>query len=213
MVIWSFSEPHEDGFARAIRLGEWGKDADGRDIRISPLVIEWQSSSMKIGEVTIVGFGSDILARKEFLEKLSASGVKGYKEGPVLVNRTKKKRIPPPETDQELVEILPEAWVDFHKHKSSVRETKDPSGNLQFEINGTERYESYWDPESQALVRRKIPRQPGSGLLIPGELFSSPLIFRVRQFPTFLCCTDDTKNIMESLGVTNVDFLEIGETT
>ena len=95
MIIWSFSEPYEDNFARAVRLGEWGKDGEGRNVRISPLVIEWQPSSVDLGEVTVVGFGSDMLARIEFSNKLKKSGVKGYFEGPVAVKRIKKKRIPP----------------------------------------------------------------------------------------------------------------------
>ena len=212
MIIWTLAEPHEDNFARAIRLGEWSKNDEGQDIRTSPLVIEWKPSSTKLGEVTVVGFGSDVFARKEFSKKLSESGVKGYKEGSVIVKRANRKRIPSPETDADLIEIVPEVWVDCDLKKSSVRKAIDTSGNVQYEIAGTERYESYWDDEKKALVRKQIFRQPGSGLLVPCALLGSPLVFRVKQFPTFFCCTDDAKNIMKNIGVTNVEFLQIGET-
>lgn len=212
MLIWTLAEPHEDKFARAIRLGEWAKNGEGQDIRTSPLVIEWQPSSTKLGEVTVVGFGSDVFARKEFSKKLKESGVKGFKEGSVIVKRTNIKRIPSLETDGELIEIIPEVWIDCDLKKSSVRKVSDASGNVQYEITGTEHYKSDWDDDKKALVRKKVSRQAGSGLLVPRSSLDSPLIFRVRQFPAFVCCTDDAKNVMEGIGVTNVDFLQIGET-
>jgi hypothetical protein len=36
-------------------------------------------------------------------------------------------------------------------------------------------------------------------------------IFRVAEFPGWILCTDEVKQLIESHGFTNVSFLEMGE--
>ena len=80
-------------------------------------------------------------------------------------------------------------------------------GSRDFELVGVQRRELDWDPRRNELVKIVHPRVEGQGLFVP------PIrgIFRVRECPAWIFCTDDVKRLIEEHGFTHVSFLEMGD--
>jgi len=210
--IWSLSDPEDHRFAFAIRLGKWAKDRSGADVRVSPMIIEWESGSTRLGDMSVTGLGGELIARKCIVDALVEAGVQGFRTGPVEVRRT-KKRIPPIETDSELVEIIMEKYIDCDLSRSTLEWEKDSEGKPTISrIRGLEHYMSNWCPERKELIRWKVPREAGEGILIHASLVDSPMFFRVRQAPALICCSGELKGILEDMAVSNIEFMEAGET-
>ena len=56
-----------------------------------------------------------------------------------------------------------------------------------------------------------IPRSRGEGLFVRRAELGDADIFRIREFPGPIYCTDRVKDFIEASGFTNVDFLEVGD--
>ena len=92
--------------------------------------------------------------------------------------------------------------------RSTVTEVKKEDGVQHFEVSGVQHLEQIWDQERAELVTVLHPRVEGKGVIVP----QAQGIFRVREFPAWVFCTDDVKRLIEEHGFTNVSFLEMGDT-
>lgn len=203
MILWSTAAPYTDDFARAVRVGSWMCDPDGHEVRCSPLVIEWENKSKRVGDLIATGFDADLLARRSCAQILLDEGVIGFRAGDVFIQHEPGKREPM----KEFCEIVPTIWVECDLDRSSVI----LSGG-EYRVHGVERYESHWDKTTKSLVRRKVPRAAGQGIIAAESKVPERGFFRVQQFPAFMCCTDETKTVIERSCDAGVEFLEVGET-
>lgn len=212
MKMWRFSDPCNYAFARASRRGTWhGKPAQ----RVKPLIIEWEPGSDKVGDFTWPGFDSDIVITQTVADALTALPVHGFELGEVVMqeNSEREKR-----TTKEPIVRLPyqglplfDLWVTSIVPCDLVRSTIDKvestDGSPQWQIRGVQRVDYSWNAHSHTLEKVVHHRESGCGLFVR----AAPGIFRVREFPGWVFCSDETKLLIEAHRFSNVLFLEMGE--
>ena len=212
MKLWRFSDPGGSRFARASRRGSW-EGSPAR--RVRPLVIEWEPDSKIIGDFTWPGFDSDIIVTGTVATKAQQAGISGFELGPIEMvensepakRRSKKPTVKLPYSGPQLWDLWVTAWTRVDRDRSTVREVEREDGTEHLEAVGVERREMTWDQQRMELVTVLQPRLEGQGLVVP----AIQGIFRVKEFPAWIFCTDDVKRLVEERGFTNVSFLEMGD--
>ena len=213
MKLWRFSDPSDFRYARASRRGTW-EGSPSR--RVRPLVIEWEPDSDIVGDFTWPGFDTDVIVTDRVGRALKEAGTTGFEMAPVEMvenseaskRRSKKPRVKLPYTGPQLWDLWVTDWAKLDHERSTVTLVeKQPDGTEQYEVSGVERREANWDQERMELVREKYPRTEGQGLFVRTDT----AIFRLAEFPGWIFCTDEVKQLIESNDFTNVSFLEMGE--
>jgi hypothetical protein len=212
MRLWRFSDPGDCGYARATRRGSWEGNPSRR---VTPLIIEWEPDSDVLGDFTWPGFDSDIVVTDAVAKALQGSGVPGFELGAVKMQensepakrRSKRPRVKLPYSGPQLWDLWVTAWTSPDRDRSTITEVQREDGSRYFEVAGVQRREKTWDQRRMELVTVLHPRVEGKGLFVP------PIrgIFRVRDVPGWIFCTDDVKRLIEEHGFTNVSFLEMGD--
>ncbi len=212
MKLWRFSDPCKCDYARASRRGSW---TDSPSRRVQPLIIEWEPGSDVVGDFTWPGFDSDIIVKENVAKALQVANVRGFELGPVQMQensepakrRSKKRRVKLPYSGPQLAELWVTAWTSLDPARSTVTESKREDGVRYFEVSGVQHMEQTWDQERAELVTVLHPRVEGEGVILP----HAQGIFRVREVPAWIFCTDDVKRLIEEHELTNVRFLEMGD--
>jgi len=212
MKLWRFSDPCKYEYARASRRGSW---AGSPSRRVQPLIIEWEPDSDVVGDFTWPGFDSDIIVKETVAKVLQAANVPGFELGPVQMQensepakrRSRKRRVKLPYSGPQLWELWVTAWTNLDSARSTVTEITKEDGVRHFEVSGVQHLEQAWDQERAELVTVLHPRVEGEGVIVP----QAQGIFRVREFPAWVFCTDDVKRLIEEHEFTNVRFLEMGD--
>jgi hypothetical protein len=213
MKLWRFSDPSDLRYARASRRGTW-EGTPAR--RVRPLVIEWEPDSDLVGDFTWPGFDTDIVIMERVGKALKEAGVTGFELAPVQMvdnseeskRASKKPRVKLPYVGPQLWDLWVTARAQLDRDRSSVKMLgKQADGSEQYEVSGVERREAIWDQQRMELVKRRHPRIDGQGLFVRAETG----IFRIAEFPGWILCVDEVKQLIESHSLTNVSFLEMGE--
>jgi hypothetical protein len=179
-------------------------------------VIEWEPDSDLVGDFAWPAFDTDIVITDRVGNALQEAGVAGFQLAPVEMvensekskRASRKPRVKLPYTGPQLWDLWVTTWAELDRDRSTVKLIgKQPDGTEQYEVCGVERREATWDQERMALVKRKHPRVEGQGLFVR----TNTGIFRLAEFPGWILCTDDVKQLIESRDFTNVSFLQMGE--
>ncbi len=233
MRVWRFSDPDDDVFARASLRGTWSKagavcpDCTASTVqRVQPLIIEWEPGSDTIGDFAWPGFDSELAISDRALRVLREVGVAGFDPGPVeMIQKPKfeapvsprtshRRRVRLPYAGPRLHDLWVTAWANPDRNRSSVSvvSTCQACGRVEYRLDGVERIEKLWDAERRELRRVHHPRQSEKGLFVPaGALPSAVSVFRVTEFPSWICCTEGVRSAITTSGLENVTFLELGE--
>lgn len=232
MTIWQFWEPRGSGFAEAVDRGTWISE-HGRgecsecgipdEVRIPPLILEWEPGSDVVGDFVHVGI-SDWAATDGVLTAL-ADRFRGFEPGPLemvqdsglrrpkRVTRRTKPRVWLPYEGPPLHDLWVTAWAHIDCEKSSVRLKRQCTtcGYREYKLEGVEERTFKWDAERLEGHHVRIPRVPGKGLYVHRRDLAGADIFRVHEFASAVLCTDSVKAFIEDHGYTNIIFLEMGE--
>jgi hypothetical protein len=189
----------------------------------SPLVFEWEAGSDRIGDFVWAVLRIAVTARVRSVLKERFTGVVylpvDFRQDPRVkrptrVTKRTKKRVWLPYEGPPLIELWATAWVQPDMERSSFRVVGiDPgSGEPNYKLDGIEAFKSRWDPVEHTMSRWREPREPGKGLFIREEALQGASIFRIYPQPGRLLCTEAVKDCLEEHEITNVAFLESGET-
>lgn len=212
MTLWRLSDPGQHRYARASRRGTWEGNPSRR---VRPLIIEWEPGSDVIGDFTWPGFDSDIVVNDRVAEVLTGAKVPGFDLGSVQMQenceadkrRSKKPRVQLPYSGPSLWDLWVTAWTIADRARSTIDQVTRPNGSVGLELRGVQHLDASWDQQRMALVKKMYPRVKGQGLFVP------PIrgIFRVEEFPAWVFCTDEVKDLIEQYNFTNISFLEMGD--
>lgn len=230
MRLWRFSDPSDDRFASAGRRGSWTEAAasglcpecgDSQQVRVKPLILEWDPGSDRVGDFTWPGFGSEVVVVDRVLDVLRKH-FEGFEPGPVEMvqdrklkpGKRRKPRVWLPYEGPPLHELWVTTWVHMDRNRSSAELERrcGTCGTEAWELYGVERWDSHFDRERMELVRTKTDRLPGAGVFISEVDLAGADIFRVREFPAAVFCTDAVRALIDKESFSNVSFLEMGET-
>lgn len=182
------------------------------------MVIAWEPGSDEIGDFTWPGFDSEVVVTDAVLDELRPSS--GFDPGPVEVvedadaSKKRGKRVEVPYRGPSLHELWVTVSVSLDRDRSSAElEHACPTcGAERWELYGVERWDSHFDQELKELVRTKTERLPNAGVFVRESELAGADVFRVREFPAWVFCTDSVRKAVEKAGFSNVSFLEMGET-
>ncbi len=176
-----------------------------------------------VGDFTFVAFDSDIVVTQRVAEGLKKFG--GFEAVPIeMVEdskakerdavRRRKRRVPLPYEGPNLFELWITQIVPLDLTRSSVRLAKEcgTCGQRQYEVVGIESVQLKWDSERSEYVKLRKARGRANGIFIAEQTLGAAAIFRVREFPGWVLCTEPVTQCVTQAGFTNVAFLEIGET-
>lgn len=215
MKLWRFSDPSDYRYARAGRHGgTWQEGEPWR--RAKPLSIVWLPDSDVVGDFTWPGFDTDIAITERVGKTFHEAEVAGFELAPVEMvenseaskRASKKPRVKLPYAGPQLWDLWVTAWAELDRERSTVKLIgKQPDGTEQYEVAGVERREAIWNQQRMDLVKTRHPRIEGQGLFVRSDTG----VFRIAEFPGWIFCTDEVKQLIESHDFTNVSFLEMGD--
>ncbi len=102
--------------------------------------------------------------------------------------------------------------MDSRRTTAKLVENCEACGLEDYKLEGVERWEIGFDKETMESVTRHTPRTPGAGIFISQAELEGAGVFRIRQFPSWVFLTEKVKHLIEQSELTNVRFLEAGET-
>lgn len=223
--IWRFSDPLDGRFASAGRRGAWTEAqpegvcpscGSSQQVRAQPLLMTWEPGPDVVGDFTWPGFDSEIAATSRALAALE--GFSGFEAGPVEIvddeapNASGRSR--PNLTGNSLKELLVTAIVGMDRERSSAELEHQCRicSRERWIISGVERWDSHFDPDTKRLDRVRSNRLPGAGIYVSHAELSGAGVFRVSEFPAWVFCIDSVRDAVAEHVVSNVSFLEMGET-
>jgi hypothetical protein len=174
-----------------------------------------------VGDFVWSGFDDETIARDEILTAFRAH-FSGFELGPVEM--IEDPEMPLPERRKPRVRLpyegppLSELWVTssarLDRGRSSVElERKCRTCSTEYwEVYGVEHWESHYDPDGNSLIRSKTERHPGAGIFVDESQLAGADLFRLREFPSWIFCTDSVREFVEKQSYSNVAFLEMGST-
>lgn len=215
--IWLFADPHDDNFASAVREGTWEK-INGKDVRVSPLVLGWERGSDVVPDFLHLSCEGDWAIQERVLKELQErfGGIEG---GPVEIIPPKwkpKRRKAHAEDvltiwsqDLRLVDLQIVHRVDIDWNRSCIRRIVE-DGKVLLEVVGGELPRTSVNPETGFMTRR-TPRAKGGGIFVKESLLDGYSFFKVNQFPIWSLCTNAARDFILEKQYTNIDFFEVGE--
>lgn len=228
MRIWRLASTDDHLFAEAGCRGTWTQGEGlckectaSSHQRVQPLIVAWEPGSNVVGDFTLTGFASDVMIAATAAEILDQATT-GFELGPVEMIDDPPSRKPRrgrpfvalPYEGPRVHDLWITTLVDVDRDRSTVELERRCStcGTESWVVSGIEHWENAWDGERKELIRTLLERVPGAGLWIRESELKGAGIFRVRQFPAWALCTDPVRELIERHNLTNVAFLEIGDT-
>ena len=209
MKVWRFTDPCDDRFARVSRVGGMWQEGEYFERR-NPIIIEWEPGSDTMGDFSWPGLATEILITGCVGQVLSSAQTQGFELRPVkteaVAHRSRKPIVSPP-YPTGLFDLWVTNWTSIDLERSTAIGTPGNGGIVNYEVSGVQRIEKVWDGEAMELVTHIHPRVDGHGLYVP----SVRGVFRIKQFPAWVFCTDNVKCLIEEHGFTNTAFLEMGD--
>jgi hypothetical protein len=205
--FYQISSPDDYEYARFSRRGTWvPKPSVGvceecgmtRQKRVPPLVIEWEPDSDVVGDFVWGGLGFEIVARSYIAEELRKQ-LSGFDicdvemiEEPDHAGTTRTstqgqaKRIRLPYAGPELCEMWVDTWASLDDGKSGL-ELEKVCGRCGFQFYRPKRV----------------------GLRLASDSGEGNDFFRVRQFPSWVFCSERARELIEEKGYSNVAFRDV----
>jgi hypothetical protein len=228
MRIWRLADPADDSYATAGRRGSWTEPTGvgpcpecsaSRQQRAQPLVMVWEPGSDVIGDFVWPGFGSEVVVTDPVLVRLSR--FTGFEPGPLEfvdepdLGSGPGRRVGLPYAGPELHELWTTTWIDADLERSTMEQEGSCSacGFESWHVDGVEHWDTAWDTHEQELERTRVARAAGRGVYVRGADLGGADIFRVRQLPGWVLCTDMVRDLVRERRFSNVDFLEMGDAT
>lgn len=227
MKIWRIAEKLKTSYAQAWRHGAWteGKLCDecgtSSESRKKPLILEWAYGSNRIGDFVWPG-GSEECAVSERIQPIF------HQLADVCfgaVEMTQDERTPRRKAQARPRVWLPyegppihELWINTHIHAERNKSTLytqhkcHTCGSTAFRLDGAELEEPKWDPSRGELELVRIPRTPGKGVFVRRHDLGGNHVFRIKELPAAILCTNEFKQELQKHNATNWDSFEYGET-
>jgi hypothetical protein len=211
--LFHFANPYNVEFAEATRIGTWHLEPGMPGIcpeckrpnerRVSPLVIEWEPGSDKIGDFTWPGSNDDIVVSddvKRFINERFCC----TEFGPVEMHQNPKLKRPERITRRTKQRV----WLPFEGTSPlwDMRATAECSLDLVRSGFELERV----CPQCERPVFRK-PHPRDWRLVIDPDTCASADIFKIREVVNFIFCAERVKEAIEASGFTNAGFRLDGE--
>lgn len=209
MKFYHFIDPYDYRYARAGRLGTWypspgpgvcPKCSRSRQTRVPPLVIEWLPGSDQVGDFTWPG--SEVVVservRQEFESRFRAfefHEVQMYQDPklkrPQRVTKRTKPRVWLPYEGPPIWDLQPTVWCSLLIEQSGLKLLGVCPGC------GVQLYER--------------PPLETRFLIVDPTTWRGEDVFRIREYPGQIFCTETVKTLVEDRGFTNVGFRFDGE--
>lgn len=222
MKIWVMSDPAKyETFARATRFDMWSDLRIDSEGKVEPLIMEWEVDSDHIGDFTWPSLDKDIVVTekvgKTLIEHFSGfilgavEMVQNVSSKKITIEKKRgKRRVVLPYTGPRLFNLYVTKWIDMDSNKSSFTVTSEDSGSKTYNIYGLEKIEAKYDKINKKTIYSRSPRIPGKGIYINSSDLNGVDIFRIRQVPASIFCTDKVKMFIEKEKFSNIHFLEMG---
>jgi hypothetical protein len=231
MTIWRLISNKESLYASFICTGSWNDDPNrcpkcGRQPkyeRVAPLKVEWHPGEWPLGALT--WDDTDIyVALTEEIANLLKNVAPTLRFGPVeMVPSRKRRRTPAPGdsartsrtvTASELREVWIDQFVKIEEELSTVQceEHCEGCGFTLNRIEGAESLSSRYDPALGQLRSVHTRRRRDHGIYVNHRQATEAGIFRVSAMPWWILCTDDVRNVLEDQQMSNIRFLDVGDT-
>lgn len=209
--MWRFSDPLDYRFARAARRGTWS----GQE-RVPPLVIEWEGGSERVGNFTWPGFASDMIIDDSVAVALREYGVSGFELAPVEMRKGKNgsrgvPRVRLPYSGPQLWDVVVKQWLRPDLKRSTLRRTGGSDQAPEYSVSGIEYLEGKFDRITRELVLKRFARVPGKGVYVRRPKCGTRLLFRLKECPAWIFCSDEVRRMLCRREFTNVSFLEMGD--
>lgn len=212
MKLWRFSDPGDERYARASRVGTFDDDTD---LRVKPLVIEWEPDSDIVGDFIWPGFDSDIMVTKRVGDLIQAAGITGIELGQVKMRenseaskrRSKARRVQLPYKGPALRDLFVVGSAALDRARSSLKIVKGEDGSEEIDVTGIETWDEVWNEKKTEFMLRHRKRVAGKGIFVRAKVE----IFRIPEFPNWIFCSNVVKTFVEKQGFNNVSFLEMGD--
>lgn len=191
--------------------------------QVPPTVLEWEPGRDLVGDFT-VAIGHAVLARRSIAETLAHQicgatvlEIETTSTAGVATERCAgARRVGLTQPAPQLAELRATALVAFDESRSTVvRERCDVCERTADRLDGHERWESTWNPETSLMEYKHHPRVPNGGLVIHGSELGGAEIFKLKKSwggpANYTLCTDSVKEFIGRSGWTNLTFQEVGE--
>ena len=206
--FYRFSNPHDEEYAQACRLGTWEPD-DGQTLcpecgipqvtRVRPLIIEWEPGSDLVGDFTFPGLLDDIIVSDRVRSRLHGI-VKGAEFSSVIVREEKKSKrgiskskeiaLTTNSSTEPLWDMFVTGWCHLNvKASHLVLEKECKTCHFRF---------------------FRPPKAPQK-LVLDGAEWHGENVFKCFEFPAWVFCLEDIRSVILEEEFTNVTFKRIGE--
>jgi hypothetical protein len=221
MRIWYLDRPVVSTFREPELAARWMPVANESDTmtRTGPMIIEWPSSRVKLQDFIWPGLHLDLVAREEI-----AMEIVSRFEGARLIDLESRSRRPPRPADfwqhNPYKVLWIEKWVTADESRSSFQRRPPTPGRPNMVIEGIEKY-IYADDDELAEIPHHatrlgpyihVGRQQHMGVFVDRKLLDGCDLFRIRQMPGLLLCTDAVAEFLSMRGYPNIEPLNYGET-
>lgn len=224
MKILRIANPFLD-FAGAVCRGAWVRSTDracqecgtSGEERQPPLIMEWERGSERVGDFIWAGFaGEGVAVTPGVVDALSP--FMGFRPGPVEVIGTPvggdpraSRRLEVPHAWPTLAELLVTHVVNADMDRSTVEVhyTCPKCGYRTYKVDGVELLGTmHWTGDRG---QRPKARVAGKGIHVRSRALAGHDIFRVREFPSWIFCSEAVRDVIRGAGFTNITFLEMGD--
>lgn len=180
-------------------------------------MVAWEPGADEVGDFTWPGFGSEVVATSDVIEILNQFA--GFEPAPVEfvedVGAPKRaKRVRLPYDGPRLHELWVTAWVGMDRERSSaeLEHACAECGAERWNLYGVERWDSHYDQDLKRQGSIKTDRFPDAGIYVSEADLCGASIFRVKEFPGWVFCTDHVRGVVVEKAFSNVSFLDVGDT-
>jgi len=131
---------------------------------------------------------------------------------PIRITSRTKRRIWLPYEGPPLSLMWFPRWVSAEMIQSTLSVTDECSvcGNMVYKAEGVEVRRSRWDASQRILVEEHTPRVKGKGIFVHYKEIDKFGLFRLKEIPGMILCTEMVKARIEANRLSNVMLLEVG---
>ena len=192
---------------------------DSPEDRFGPMVVEWRSNRVKLGDFIWPQSYVDIVARKPIAQSL-IEHFKGARAIDVEMRTRSKSYDADFWSNNSYSVIWIEKLVSIDEKRSTFSHFASSHGRQSVKLVGVEGYYDTAFNDFSTFTNATmigphcfhVSRTPGMGVYVDEKLLDGADFFRIRQLPMILLCTDRVADAIRSKGYTNIDLLEYGET-
>jgi hypothetical protein len=184
----------------------------------SPLEIFWEPGSDRIGDAVFVPSARCLVVAERLWRRLEQFG--GVEALPVEFVENPDRRLPKrkprvrlPYEGPPLYEVRPSRLVHFDRAATRTKHKQNSCGHEYWIISPGASIETKYDPISNQLNSRVIPREPGNGIFVKeSDLEGDGLFGLIESGGLALLCTDRVRDALVGEGFSQLQFMDEGET-